>query len=463
MKATYIALALAIPAIFGCGGSPDRKGAGSDSASLVKAAKDAYIFAYPQVMMYRSLYLQALAPKDGVGFGNWLHLGASVPEDTTIVTPNNDSPYSYAWLDLRTEPYVLTMPPIEDNRFYTSQWDDMFGYVLDNAGSVKDGNDGVSVLLAAPDFKGDLPDGVKRLIKGDSYLLGTLTRTQLIGQADLPNVQKIQRAYKLQPLSRFLGTQAPAPAPAIDWMEWKEGAEFKDDFWKYAGFVSRFLVGHPEDKEKWDQLEQFGFMQGGDWSIAELDPEKQEALREGQKQAIAFLGEKVSSDFDAKKFFNNREGMKHIGDDDPYVQRAMGVMAGIFGNTKDISVYYGFQKDAAGNIPDASKAPYTLTFKPGQLPNVKNFWSITMYRLPQRWFVPNDIKRYSIGSASPDMKLNPDKSLTLYLQPTSPGPDKAGNWLPTPDGPFWFVLRCYGPDQSIIDGTWPEPVLQPNL
>jgi hypothetical protein len=97
-------------------------------------AKEAYIFNYPLVMMYRTMYLQAIdtASKSySGGFGSWLHLGTSSPRDTDIVSPNNDSPYSYAWVDLRAEPWVLTLPKIEKNRFYTSQWDDLWGFVLD--------------------------------------------------------------------------------------------------------------------------------------------------------------------------------------------------------------------------------------------------------------------------------------------------------------------------------------------
>ena len=119
-------------------------------------AKEAYIFNYPLVMMYRTMWLQAIDPKSksfSGGFGQWLHLGTSSPKDTDIVSPNNDSPYSYSWVDTRAEPWVLTMPKIEESRFYTSQWDDLWGFVLDNPGSVEDGNDGVSVLLASPTWK----------------------------------------------------------------------------------------------------------------------------------------------------------------------------------------------------------------------------------------------------------------------------------------------------------------------
>lgn len=441
-------------------GSANQKSSTDSNAELVKAAKDAYIFSYPMVMMYRSMYLQAIDNK-GVGMGNWLHLGVSVPDDTTIVTPNNDSPYSYAWVDLRTEPYVVSLPKVEEERFYTSQWNDMFGYVLDNAGSVNDGNEGVSVMLVAPDYKGELPKGIKRIIRGDSYIMGSLTRTQLMGMEDLPNVKGIQQQYKLQPLSQFLGAEAPKEASAINWMKWEEGAEFTNSFWAFAGFVSQFMVSHTEDKAKWENLSKFGFEIGKDWDISKLDKNTLAALKQGQKEALSNLREMVTKPFDGKKFFNTRDGMKHIGDDDQYVQRAMGVLVGIFGNTKDVSVYYGFQLDVNGEVPDANKSPYTLTFKAGELPNVKNFWSMTMYRLPQRWFVPNEIERYSIGSALKDMKYNGDGSLTLYLQANSPGADKEGNWLPSPDGPFWMVLRCYGPDQSLIEGTWPEPILAP--
>ena len=99
------------------------------------------------------------------------------------------------------------MPKIDVSRFYTSQWDDLWGFVLDNAGSVEDGNDGVSVLLASPTWQGDLPDGLNRVVRGDSEILGSLTRTQLISASDLANVKNIQSEYRLQPLVPSLASQ----------------------------------------------------------------------------------------------------------------------------------------------------------------------------------------------------------------------------------------------------------------
>ena len=91
------------------------------------------------------------------------------------------------------------------------------------------------------------------------------------------------------------------------------------------------------------------------------------------------------------------------------------------------------------------------------MPPAKNFWSITMYKLPQRWLVDNPIDRYAIGSATPGLKTAADGSISIYVQAKSPGQDKENNWLPAPDGPCWSVLRIYGPGESILDGTWKVP------
>ncbi len=69
----------------------------------------------------------------------------------------------------------------------------------------------------------------------------------------------------------------------------------------------------------------------------------------------------------------------------------------------------------------------------------------------------NPINRYSIGSATPGLQKTGDGSITIYFQAESPGADKESNWLPAPEGPFWLVLRTYGPGESILDKTWKLP------
>jgi len=438
----------------GCAPGQDRLTA--DEARAI--AKEAYIFNYPLVMMYRTMYLQAIdkdSKSHSGGFGKWLHLGTSSPKDTDIVSPNNDTPYSYAWVDLRAEPWVLTMPTIEAKRFYTSQWDDLWGFVLDNPGSVEDGNDGVRVLLASPSWNGDLPKGVERVIRGDSEFLGTLTRTQLIEPADLPNVKRIQQLYKLQPLSAFLGKPAPEPAPVVEWMPWKEGDEKTDEFWAYVNFLLSFTTPHPQDKPILDRMARIGVEAGKPWDSAALDNDVQDAIAAGMEDALTELEKATTTFDDPGLFFRSRRDLNK-----DYFNRALGVLVGIFGNVSKVSIYFAVPRDDQGELFDGSKRSYTLTFSKDQIPPVKHFWSWTMYRLPERWLVDNPIDRYSIGSATPGLKKGEDGSITLYFSAKSPGKEIESNWLPTPEGPFWLVLRTYGPGDSIQKKTYKVPPIK---
>ena len=116
-----------------------------------------------------------------------------------------------------------------------------------------------------------------------------------------------------------------------------------------------------------------------------------------------------------------------------------------------VSVYFAVAKDDKGELLDGSKHDHAITFTKARIPPAKNFWSWTMYKLPQRWLVDNPINRYSIGSSTPGLKTATDGSITISFQAKSPGKDKESNWLPAPEGPFWLVLRTYGPGKSILD------------
>lgn len=104
---------------------------------------------------------------------------------------------------------------------------------------------------------------------------------------------------------------------------------------------------------------------------------------------------------------------------------------------------------------------YTVTFAKGT-PPVKGFWSITLYDA-QHFFVPNPIKRYSVGTKNKGLKPNPDGSITLYVQPDEPtDPVKRANWLPSPkQGDFSLYIRTYWPDEAVLNGQWTPPEVKP--
>ncbi|MDP3017432.1 MAG: DUF1214 domain-containing protein, partial [Deltaproteobacteria bacterium] len=69
--------------------------------------------------------------------------------------------------------------------------------------------------------------------------------------------------------------------------------------------------------------------------------------------------------------------------------------------------------------------------------------------------------RYLINSPMlPNLKKNPDGSLTLYVQKDSPGKAKEVNWLPAPNDDFYLVMRLYWPKPAALDGAWKPPAVK---
>ena len=420
-------------------------------------AKDAYIFAYPLALQYRTMYVQAIdsTSKEYVGgFGKYRHYGMSTPDNKDIVTPNNDTPYSWAHVDLRAEPWVLTLPKT-DGRYFTTEWMDLWHFIVDNPGSVIDGSEGGNFLLVPPTWKGETPKGIKRIVRGESEFMGTLTRTQLKGTDDLPTMQETQQGYQLQPLSAFLGETAPAAAPEIQWPAWIDKVDKTADIFRYVNFMLPYTQPNPMDQPTLERIARIGIAPGKPWNLAEMTPEMRQAIEDGVNDGLQVIRETIPKVHDAAKLYLSRENMRT-----DYLNRTMGVVIGQWGNDTQQAVYQGWPLDSEGVAPDTGKNRYTITFPPGQLPEYEFFWSITMYGLPDRLLVANPLKRYSIGSNSPDLKTAADGSLVIYLQKDSPGADKEGNWLPAPDSPFSAVLRIYGPGEAEQTGQWKAPALK---
>ncbi len=129
-------------------------------------AKEAYIYGFPMVDNYRVQYSYFVDKQDPEYKGGWneIHNTARVytPEDTAIQTPNSDTPYSAVGADLRAEPLVLTVPPIEQDRYYSLQFVDGYTYNFAYVGSRTTGNGGGKYLLAGPDWTGREARGRRR-------------------------------------------------------------------------------------------------------------------------------------------------------------------------------------------------------------------------------------------------------------------------------------------------------------
>jgi hypothetical protein len=421
-------------------------------------AREAWAYAYAPLQGYQTMYNQtqntSFAGYVG-GFNQFRHYARSAtPADTDIVTPNNDTPYTWAWLDLRAEPMVLSLPAVPAPRYYVNQWFDLYTHNFAYTGVRTTGREAGTYMFVGPRWSGEIPAGIDKVFKTETEFVGTLTRTQLSGPDDVAAMQAVQAGYKLTPLSQFTGTVAPASAPAIVWPVWDAAKAEGLGFISYLNALLPFMPAVAAEQDMLARFARIGIGPGVPFDAAALSPEIRAAMEAGIAEAAKALKDGAVLLKDSRALFGTRE---ELGDG--YVtKRNYGAMLGIYGNTKEEAIYGSQQTGSDGKLLDGNRH-WVLRFEPGQLPPVTEFWSITMYNLPQRFLVDNPLNRYSIGDRTAGLTLGADGSLEIYMQAENPGPGKQSNWLPAPKGPFFFVGRFYGPKQEALDGSWSLPPL----
>ncbi len=422
-------------------------------------AEEAWLYAYAPLQGYQTFWNQTqnkAFPGYVGGFNQFRHYSRSAtPADTDIVTPNNDTPYSWAWLDLRAEPIVLELPAVAAPRYYVNQWFDLYTHNFAYTGVRATGRGAGTYLFVGPRWQGTVPRGITQVFRAETDFVGTLTRTQLNGPDDIPALQALQAQYRLIPLSRFNGSQPPRPAAAVNWPAWDPNKAEGIGFITYLNALLPFMPTVPSEQAMMARFARIGIGPGRPFDPTRLDPATRNALEAGVAAAAKNLRAKALAQKSSKGFFGTRA---ELGSD-YLTYRSMGAMLGIYGNSSAEALYASQQTGPDGQVLDGRRR-WVLRFPPGQLPPVSEFWSITMYNLPQRLLVANPIDRYSIGDRTKGLKLGADGSLEIYLQHDNPGPDKVSNWLPAPDGPFFFVARLYGPSAAALSGQWQLPSLQ---
>jgi hypothetical protein len=437
---------------------------GISSAEARAIAKEAYIYGFPLVDNYRVEYAYFVDRTSPEFKAPWNHITniprVFTPADTAVQTPNSDTPYSWLGLDLRAEPIVLTLPPIEKERYFSVQLTDAYTFNFDYLGTRTTGNQGGSYAIAGPNWKGETPKGIKKVLRSETELIIVVYRTQLFNPGDIENVKKIQAGYKVEPLSAFLGTAAPKAAPAIDFIKplTPETQKTSLEFFNILNFVLQFCPTDPSETELMARFAMIGVGAGKTFDPGKLSPEMKAAIEQGRDDAWVAFAEGVKQLDDGTltsgDLFGTRQAMKNN-----YLYRWLGTI-GIYGNSRQEALYPIYRIDAEGQKLSGANR-YSIRFAPGQLPPVNAFWSLTMYELPASLLVANPLNRYLINSPMlPQLKKDADGGVTLLIQNESPGTAEEANWLPAPKGPFAMYMRLYWPKEEATDGKWKAPPLK---
>jgi hypothetical protein len=369
---------------------------------------------------------------------------------------NNDTLYSLAWLDVSKEPVILCHPDL-GTRYFTFQISDYssdnFAYVGKRATGSKAG----CFAVARPDWKGELPKGVRMLERAPTPFVFVVGRTLVDGADDVKNVTALQDQYTLTPLSYF-GKGIKAPERRDVWAPFDAKSDPLAD-WKTINRAMEENAPPAQDARILAMFAQVGI--GPGQNLDAQDEATKRGLVRALKDGRALLQATILGGNGAKvvngwRYFVKPFGRAGVGGQF-LLRGALQSLAGIVANDPEENLYPMALVDQNGE-PLTGQRSYTIRFAKDALPPVDAFWSVTMYGMDYN-LVANSANRYSVGDRTHSLKYAADGSLTIYVQNTAPEGDAAANWLPAPEGSFYLLLRLYLPKRAVIDGTWMPPAV----
>jgi hypothetical protein len=445
--------ALLLPLCSGCASPPQNTG-----PSLQEIAEEAYVFGFPLVLT--DITTRVMTGPGRPARVNQFEHKRQFPDAsfTDVVSPNCDTFYSTAVLDLGPEPIILSVPDTK-GRYYLMPMLDAWTNVFASPGKRTTGTGKGDFAIVGPDWQGALPSGVQE-IHSPTRLAWNIGRTQVNSKADAAAVVALQRQYRLTPLSRW-GKPAGPPAavpiepvnstvPPVEQVDLMDAATF---FGRLASLMKANPPA-PEDSAALTRFTALGFLPGEDFDLAARDTAIQGAMNRAVPAAIAKIQGAAGSIGD--RTVNGwliGAGLGKYGTQ--YLKRAYIARVGLGANLDDDAMYPHTWNDIDGTPLNGGRSKYVLHFTHEQLPPVNAFWSLTLYN-DKHFLAENPLRRYAIGDRDA-LAYNADSSLDIYIQHDDPGADKRANWLPAPSGDFNLIMRLYWPKTAATDGTWEPP------
>jgi len=438
-------------------------------AEVQQIATAAYVFGYPLVLMELSKDQLTAVPapdpdKLAAPINQFVKMSAAPsPSWESAGRPNADALYTAAWLDLKKEPMVLSVPDADD-RYYLMPMYDAWTNAFASPGTRTTGSGAGNFAIVGPTWNGTLPNGLTK-IESPTEMVAIAGRVLQNGPADIAAARAVQAQCALTPLSAW-GTDYTPPTnvpvnpnvdtttPPFDQVANMTSAAFYDR-------MAMLMVDNPPraaDKPVIDQMARIGLVAGKPFDWDGLNTTTQQAITQGAKDGLAQVNAACLHP-PGEVIINGWPIMYNYGDfGTDYTLRAGTALLGLVANFPEDALYATAFADAAGN-PYTGAHTYVMHFEKNGTPPVNGWWSVTMYN-DRGFFVDNPIDRYAISPHLGPLQYNADGSLDFYIQHASPGPDKEANWLPAPSGGFHLVLRLYWPQEAVLNGSWVPPGVQ---
>lgn len=425
----------------------------ADAASEIQTLlEEAYLYAFPLVLVdaTKTVSTNAKTPSaNRAPVNQFIHARKLLDASSrTVVSPNVDTIYTQAWLDVSAEPQIYVVP--KTDRFFNVQ-------VLDawtNTAAVLEAPGAYAIAYSG--WEGTLPEGVRR-IDVPTRTVWTIARIMLSGPDDLPNVAALQSRMQLMPLSAYPAGPDAAPegsySPENDFVPVEKVlAMTPQEFFDTANRLMETDPPAEADAPLLRSLAALSVGPGERFDASVLGP------LGGLRWKRMLLQLKSSLRAQAARYARQMGQWTYYGDPigdfgTAYDYRTMVALMGLGANTTDVAIYPRTSTDSTG-ADLTGKKTYTLHFDALPPTVGTGFWSVTAYG-EDNFLIDNPISRYCVNDRS-GLHRNPDGSIDVTL--SKDAPEDTTNWLPVSDEKFHLFLRIYKPDWTALD-SFPPPVI----
>ena len=387
-------------------------------------------------------------------------------EDRTVVASATDLLYGSAWINLANGPRVVTVPSSvkHKGRYFVMAMYDAWTNNFANPRSATAPNEGERFVMVGPGTPQSvvLPADL-RVVKAPTDLVWMIPRVLVDDPKHLDPVFALQADMQVEcPPQTHAGR---VPSSIRDWVgnlknpiddlvaRPSAAAEIAEHF--FTNLCHAMVdTPAPEDEQgivAWFKTARIVPALNFSWSA--LPKPLRDGLQQGLVDAVALIQAVANVDANAlnKKPWDIHLHLGRYGND--FLLRALVAWRGLGANAGEVSLYGKCHNDASGEPLDG-KHRYTLRFAPDQLPPADAFWSVTLYN-QDRFFYPNRLERFSLGSLDKYLHRDPDGGITMLFCHEDQGDDP--NWIPTPPGAFYLSLRIYEPSPEVKDWIGPLP------
>lgn len=410
--------------------------------ALRDAAREAWIYALPLIEVAATRFPSMAASLPINVFSHMRDLADH--EARAVTTPNNDTLYSSAKVDLSAGPVTITLPGA-GARYVSLALMDAYTNNFAILGTRTTGPAGGVFRLVGPN---DPAETGPNVIRAPTRHVWALARILVDGPEDLEAARAVQSGFSMQ------GPSLPPAAPTA----------LRSDPWPaYFASADRLMAENPPPATDLALLRRIAPLSlgGGGFDPAGFGPAEAEAIEAGVAEARQLIRHGAIGGVSFVEGWSYpRADLGDFGQS--YLYRAAVALAGLAALPPVEAMYMRAQHERRGQF-DGSRT-WRLHFPADQRLPVDSFWSLSLYEVTgdgQLFFTQNPLARYAIGDRTPGLTYGADGGLDIWIGREPPADAPLANWLPAPDGRFALIMRAYLPQAALLNGTYRLPPVEP--